>query len=99
MILVGRVLAGPGEAVATDGSRYRVNGTAGPGMYPVSGRFVVLVPPSPDWAIVPPGSYFVVQDNPRVGADTRQLSWVAAVDVLGTRVIRLHSPGFAGEAE
>jgi hypothetical protein len=46
---------------------------------------VVEVPEAPEQIVVPPVSFFVVQEQPLHGLDSRTLWWARREDVIGTR--------------
>lgn len=99
-ILVSRILAEPGDTLAIDGGRYVVNGIA---TRPISGtgRFtpVLHIPTNPDVITVPADYYFVVQDSPYGGLDSRVLWWVPRQNVLGTRLWRTGTRGMLQRVE
>ena len=93
-LLITRILAGPGDDISIRGGRYVVNGTIGP---PVAGtgRYAVVldIPSSPGSLKVPDDCYFMVQDSPTGGFDSRVLSWVRADDIVSSRVWYLSRRG------
>jgi signal peptidase I len=86
-LIISRILAGPGDKLSIQDAHYVVNGTAGPRVAD-AGRFktVVDVPSAPKTLTVPEGSYFVVQDSPTGGIDSRVLSWVRTGDIVSSRL-------------
>lgn len=94
-ILISRVLAGPGDSISIDDGKYIVNGAAGP-LVAGTGNFdaVLDVPSSPESLTIPDGCYFIVQDSPSGGFDSRVLSWVRAADIIGSRLWRVSDRGF-----
>jgi hypothetical protein len=85
-VIMGRILAAPGDAIAIRGPRYLVNGSESVEVSTTSGYRVVLeIPESPAQLIVPADCFFVVQEQPSKALDSRTLSWAQREDVLATR--------------
>ena len=87
-VVIARILAGPGDALAIRERQYEVNGKdSGIEVSPV-GQFpvVVDVPEAPENITVPPDCYFVVQEQPPKALDSRTLSWARRQDVIATRL-------------
>jgi Signal peptidase, peptidase S26 len=86
-VVIGRILAVPGDAIATDGTRYQVNGVEGPEIGRIGRSRVVLdVPEAPAYLTVPPDCFFMVQEQPSASLDTRILSWARREDILTTKL-------------
>lgn len=99
-IVISRILAGPGDDISIQDGNYLVNGAPGPpvaaaGEYPVA----LEVPSSPETLTVPDDSYFIVQDSPARGFDSRVLSWVRAENILGSRMWYLSRRGIGKPVE
>lgn len=92
---VGRILAGPGDRLAIRGGRYEVNGDPGPPAAETGALApVVRVPFAPNALTVPADRFFVVQDDPAQGYDSRVLSWADRDRVVGNRLYYLSSRGW-----
>lgn len=86
-IVISRILAGPGDEISIQDGEYIVNGTAGPPVADTGRYDVVLdIPSSPESVTVPDHCYFMVQDSPTGGFDSRVLSWVRADNIVGSRL-------------
>jgi len=87
-VVIARILAAPGHAIAIRGGHYQVNGEeTGVEVGPVgSYQVVVDAPEAPAQIIVPPDCFFVVQEQPSQALDSRTLSWARREDVLGTKL-------------
>ncbi len=97
-VVMGRILAGPGDAIGIQRARYRVNGKESVEVSDV-GRYKVVVdiPRAPAEAPVPPDCFFVVQERSSKALDSRTLSWARREDILATRLWLLsrRAPGQA----
>jgi Signal peptidase, peptidase S26 len=93
-IVIGRILAAPRDAIGIGGTRYRVNGKES-GEVSAVGRYQVVldIPEVPAQSIVPPDCFFVVQEQPARGLDSRTLSWARREDVLATKLWLLSRRG------
>jgi signal peptidase I len=86
-IVIGRILAVPGDAIATTGARYQVNGKESVELSPVGAFRVVLdIPETPEQTIVPSDSFFIVQEQPSKALDSRTLSWAKREDIYATNL-------------
>jgi signal peptidase I len=94
-IVISRILAAPGDDISIQNGQYVVNGAAGPPVADTGRYDVVLdVPSSPESLTVPNDCYFIVQDSPTGGFDSRVLSWVRADDIVGSRLWYFSRRGF-----
>lgn len=87
LLVISRILAGPGDDISIQDGKYVVNGITGPpvadtGKYDV----VVDIPSSPQSLKIPDGCYFIVQDSPDGSFDSRVLSWVRDDNIVGSRL-------------
>lgn len=94
-MLLGRIVAGPGDRIAVKDGRYHVSGhpsrlLAPTGRHPV----LVAVPDHPKSLSVPADRYFISLDNASTGRDTRTLSWLPRDRILSSRVLPLTVAGF-----
>ncbi len=93
-LVISRILAGPGDNISIQNAKYVINGAVGP---PVAdtGKFDVVlnIPSAPESLTIPEECYFVVQDSPTGGFDSRVLSWLRAENVVGTRLWYFSSRG------
>ena len=86
-IVIGRILAAPGDAISIQGTHYRVNGNASVEVSPVGNERVVLdIAEVPDKTSVPSDCFFVVQEQSSKAIDSRTLSWARREDILTTRL-------------
>jgi signal peptidase I len=86
-LVISRILARPGDQLSVRGTKYLVNGDEGP-FVAGTGEFkpVVEVPAAPKGLTIPAGFYFVVQESPTGGYDSRVLSLVETSDIVSTRL-------------
>jgi signal peptidase I len=100
MLVVSRILAVPRDQLSIRDGRYLINGEGGPAVA-VTGEYmpVIQVPLAPDTVTVPDNYYFVVQDSPQDGFDSRVLSWVEAKDIVGTRLYYVSGRGILKPVE
>jgi signal peptidase I len=99
-LVAARILAVPGDQLSTSDGKYVVNGQTGPavselGSYPA----VILIPAAPETWTVPQGRYFVVQDSPSGGYDSRVLSWVEPNEFVSTRLYHFTAQDFLRPVE
>jgi signal peptidase I len=86
-LTVGRILATPGDRLAIRDRSYVVNGKVGPVVADTRPYDpVVSVPSEPDAITVLENHYFVAQDNPSGGYDSRVLSWVQGENIVADRL-------------
>lgn len=99
-IVISRILAGPGDEIAIRNGMYVVDGVAGPPVADTGQYDAVLdVPFFPKSLTVPDDCYFIVQDSPSGGFDSRVLSWVRADAVVGSRLWYFSSRGICKPVE
>lgn len=87
LLLIGRVLALPGDKLSIRGGAYVVDGESTD--YLADSRIdqpAIDVPKWPKEVTVPDERYFVVQDSPRPGLDSRSFSWIRWQDIESTRI-------------
>lgn len=87
-IVIARIIAVPGDRLAYKDGRYLVNGEVGPPVGDTNWyqlKRALSVEPAPYETVVPPGCYFVGQDNSG-SYDSLVLSWAESKDILATRV-------------
>lgn len=94
-LLVSRILAVPGDKISIANGKYMLNGKSGPQVSSL-GKYeaVIDVPLSPATLTVPDDCYFIVQDSPSGGFDSRVLSWVRQDKIIGSRLWYASSRGF-----
>lgn len=91
--VVSRILAGPGDRLSMDGDHYIVNGAAASAVAGIGNSAVCIdVPASPETIVVPENCYFVVQDAPSRGFDSRVLSWVHKDRILADKIWHVGGP-------
>lgn len=92
--VISRILAGPGDRLSIKDGNYLVNGNRGPKVAD-TGKFdiAIEIPAEPETLRVPDNSYFIVQDSPGGGFDSRVLSWVRTESILGSRLWYLSGRG------
>jgi signal peptidase I len=100
-VVIARILAGPGDALAIREKQYEVNGKdSGIEVSPVGHfRVVVNVPEAPEQIKVPPDCYFVVQEQPPRALDSRTLSWARRPNVIATKLWLVSSRGLGKPLE
>ncbi len=91
-IVISRILAVPGDRLSVQGTGYVVNGEAGPALGP-TGEYApgIPVPSAPEAITVPENCFFIVQDSPSGGYDSRILSWVQRNDIVSTELYYLRA--------
>jgi signal peptidase I len=93
-IVIGRILAAPGDAIAIQETRYRVNGKATAEVSPAGSHRVVLdIPDTPAQTIVPSDCFFIVQEQPSKALDSRTLSWAERENIVATNLWLLSRRG------
>jgi signal peptidase I len=92
LIVISRILAVPGDRLSLQGTKYMTNGQAGPVIGP-TGKYtpVISIPQDPEAIQIPEDSYFIVQDSPAGGFDSRILSWVLRKDIVSTDLYYLRA--------
>jgi len=97
-LVVSRILAVPGDQLSIQNDRYFVNGEPGP-VVAVTGEYapIITVPQTPDTIQVPENCYFIVQDSPKGGFDSRVLSWAHRKDIVSTDLYYLRARGILKE--
>jgi signal peptidase I len=99
-IAISRILAGPGDNIAIQNGNFVVNGIVG---LPVAntGKYDVVldIPSAPESLTVPDGCYFIVQDSPTRGFDSRVLAWVREDNIIGSRLWFFSRPGLGKPIE
>lgn len=86
-LVVGRILAVPGDRMSMQNGMYYVNETA-EGQIATSHESLVSlkIESAPRHTTVPNDSYFVVQDSPDGGHDGRTFSWVRRSNIISGRL-------------
>jgi signal peptidase I len=94
LLVVSRIIAVPGDRVSVRNGKYVVNGKES---HPVAetGQHtpVIQVPSAPETLILGDGRYFVVQESPTEGLDSRVLSWVERGEILSTELYLMSGRG------
>jgi signal peptidase I len=99
-LVVARILAIPGDELSVQGGHYLVNGKLTVPVSPLGKyRPSVEIPQAAKTMTVPPGCYFIVQDDPQNSLDSRVLSWAKQSNLVATRAIVLTGHAFGKEAE
>ncbi|HEX5443856.1 MAG TPA: signal peptidase I, partial [Pirellulales bacterium] len=90
MLLAGRLLAVPDDTISIRKGKYVVNDETTD--YLAEKKLAgaaVDVPKWPQTLKVREGRYFVVQDTPRPGLDSRSISWIHDRDLVSARLIHV----------
>jgi signal peptidase I len=92
MLVTARILAVPGDRLSIQVEQYLLNGEPGPAVGP-TGQFapVIAVPRTPETIQVPENCYFMIQDSPAGGFDSRVLSWAQRKDIVSTNLYYLRT--------
>lgn len=99
-VSVGRIMAKPGDQVSIRDGNYLINGFPGPPVPPAGNQQpALMVPAPPESLIVPAGQYFIVQDNPSVGRDSRHFAWIGRPQILSDRLLALGLADFGKRVE
>lgn len=86
----GRVLAGPGDTIESDGVRFYVNGLPGPTHGDPARKPVVAVPLRPNpYTVIPQGHYFMSHDQFGSGIDSRVLGLIPQDTIVTSELRRL----------
>lgn len=87
MLLIGRVLALPGDKLSIRDGAYAVDGEPTDYLADIHlHQPAVDVPKWPKELTLPDERYFVVQDSPRPGLDSRSTSWIRWQDIQGSPI-------------
>lgn len=99
-LAISRILGVPGDRLSIREGAYLVNGKVAAEVG-VTGQYkpVVEIPIAPETLIVPEGRFFIVQDLPSGGFDSRVLSWVETDDVVSSQLYRLNARRFLNEVQ
>jgi len=93
-IVIGRILAVPGDTIGIEGTCYQVNAKKSVEISAVGRYRVVLdIPEIPAQISVPSDCFFVVQKQSSNSLDSRTLSWARREDILATRLWLLSRRG------
>lgn len=93
-LVISRILAGPGDRLSIKDDNYLVNGIQGPKVAETgSYKAIIHVLAEPEATKVPDKCYFIVQDSPSGGFDSRVLSWVRTDKIVGSRLWYLSGRG------
>lgn len=105
-LAIGRIIAVPGDKLATKrfdrSTRYMINGTPAETQAPIGDGTVVVTVPSEGLnkpLIVPEGSYFVMQDDPEEGYDSRVLGYAKLPRIKSTKLFRFGNGKFLSTIE
>lgn len=91
-LALGRIVAVPGDSLAIRNDRYFVNGEFGlPASQTGAHHVPIVIPAFPETIKVPPNCYFVTQDSPKHGLDSRVLSWARRAEIVSTQFVVLDS--------
>jgi signal peptidase I len=89
-IVTARILAVPGDRLSIRDGGYVLNGEHGPAVADTGSYApVVAIPTAPDALTLSDNRFFVVQDSPKGGFDTRVLSWTEPTEIVSTRLYYL----------
>jgi signal peptidase I len=93
-LVISRILAVPGDQLSIRSGQYLVNGESGPAVAG-TGRYtpVIQIPFAPETLTLSGNRFFVVQESPTGGFDSRVLSWVEAAEIVSTRLFYLSGRG------
>lgn len=90
MLLAGRLLAVPGDTISIRTGKYVVNGETTDYLADKNlAGAAIDVPQWPQTLKVREERYFVVQDSPRPGLDSRSVSWIHDRDLVSARLIHV----------
>lgn len=86
-LLLGRIMAVPGDKIYRRELEYYVNGVVDRDVAPDKPYPIALeIARHPNETVVPDGCYFVIQDAPDGGLDSRVLSWARADDIVSNEM-------------
>jgi signal peptidase I len=105
-LAIGRIIAVPGDKLATKRfertTRYMINGTPAETQAQIAGGTVVITVPAEALnkpLVVPEGSYFIMQDSPDVGYDSRVLGYAKLSRIKSTKMFRFGKSNFLATIE
>jgi hypothetical protein len=86
--------ATPADQLSIRDGRYLVNGEAGQAVAATT-QFapVLLVPVAPESLTLPDNRFFVTQEAPTSGLDSRVLSWVESGEIVSTQLYLISGRG------
>lgn len=89
-LVLGRIMAGPGDNIYRRELEYYVNGVVDRDVAPDKPYPLALeIARHPNETTVPDGCYFVIQDALETGRDSRVLSWARAEDIVSNEMYRV----------
>lgn len=89
-LLLGRIMAGPGDKIYRRELEYYVNGVVDRDVAPDKPYPLALeIARFPNETVVPDGCYFVIQDAPDGGLDSRVLSWARKENIVSNEMYRV----------
>jgi signal peptidase I len=100
VLMVSRILAVPGDQLSIRDGKYLVNGHEVRSVPPMrTDTRVIPVPSAPKAISIPANHYFVIQDSPTTGLDSRVLSWVERDEIEGARLYLMSGRGIFKRVE
>jgi signal peptidase I len=99
-LVISRILAIPGDRLSIRDGRYVLNGEQGPTVADTGPYAPVLpIPTAPETLTLSADRFFVVQDSPSGGFDSRVLSWVEPTEIVSTRLHYMSARSVLGPVE
>jgi signal peptidase I len=93
-LMTSRILAVPGDELSIREGKYLVNGQERQSVAPIGSHSrVIPVPSAPSAITIPRDHFFVIQDSPNHGLDSRVLSWVERDEIDGARLYLMSGRG------
>jgi signal peptidase I len=99
-LVIARILAAPGDELATRGGNYVVNGRLSRfRAKALAEKIPLTIPAYPKTLTVSEDRYFMVQDSRETGIDSQQLDWARREDLVSTRLFRFSGRGLPRPVE
>lgn len=95
-LTIGRIIALPGETMTINKTgHYVINGEVGPHMSSAGTLpLAIRVPTAPGKVEVPANCYFIAQDSPEHGYDTRVIGYAKRDQIISTQMFRFEKSPF-----
>jgi signal peptidase I len=86
-LMIARIVAEPGDRLSIRNGKYLVNEESARSVAAIGSHALVIpVPHAPQTLSLPPNRFFVAQESPTDGLDSRVLSWVETDEIESTRM-------------
>lgn len=94
VLMISRILAVPGDQLSIRDGKYVINGEDGPPVAVTNPYTPVLeIPAAPETLTLDTSRFFIIQESPTGGFDSRVLSWVDGDAIISTQMYYLSLRG------